>query len=63
MCTPVTSFGTRAVNSSYSIAPSEYTSLRKSIAVGSPRACSGLMYASVPRIAPISDTIVVAATS
>ena len=42
--------GTRPVNISYSTQPNAQTSVRLSI--GSPRACSGLMYAAVPAITP-----------
>jgi hypothetical protein len=45
---PRPSCGPRPHSSSYSTTPSEYTSVRVSIAPGSPAACSGLMYASVP---------------
>jgi hypothetical protein len=39
-------------NSWYAITPSAYTSERVSISAGSPAACSGDMYATVPTICP-----------
>ena len=40
----------RPVNISYKTHPNAHTSLR--VSAGLPRACSGLMYAAVPRIIP-----------